>query len=201
MMSAKALVVVALAGAAALAAWRFWPEPSRSDAPKPATGEAKGAEPEAASSAGEGAPEAAAEGVGAMPAAPVRMRSGRRDDSDAEGGDRHAMSEQFAGEARNAEWASKREAEVDARAQSVLAAAATEAPAGAAPVTVGKAECRASTCRFQLKAGDTRSLARVLEWLGDERGFAGTAEDMLVEAVEKGDDGPRVVNLFLRYTR
>ncbi|HUS66000.1 MAG TPA: hypothetical protein VMZ28_15715 [Kofleriaceae bacterium] len=197
----KALVVVALAGAAALAAWRFWPEPTRPDAPEPAAGDGKGADPEVASSAAtEGAPEAAG-GAAAMPAGPVRMRSGRRDDSDAEGGDRHAMSEQFAGEARNPEWAAKREAEVDARAQAVLAAAATEAPAGAAPVTVGKAECRASTCRFQLKAGDTRSLARVLEWLGDERGFAGTAEDMLVEAVEKGDDGPRVVNLFLRYNR
>jgi hypothetical protein len=129
------------------------------------------------------------------------MRAGRRDDSDDEPGDRHAMSEQFAGEPRNPEWAAKREQEVDARAREVLAAAASEAPAGAAPVTAGKAECRASTCRFRLEAGDTRSLARVLEWLGDERGFAGTAEDMLVEAVEQGDDGPRVVNLFLRYAR
>ena len=201
-MPSKTLVIVVLVGAAGLAAWRFWPE---SGGAKPRAGQAKGAEPEAAAAASPGAAsgvERAPAAPPAMPAGPVRMRSsGRQGDNDREGGSRHAMSEQFAAEKRNAEWADAREREVDARAQEILAAAARDAPPGTAQVTAGKAECREHTCRFKLSAGDTRALARALEWLGDTSGFASSAEDMLVESVEKGEDGPRVVNLFLRYAR
>jgi hypothetical protein len=202
-MSARTLVVVALVGAAAFAVWRLWPEPERH--PNAGSADAKGvesgepqesvAEPPAA-----GDPDAPARP--AMPPAPTRMRATGDHDDDGDGaGDRHAISDEFAAEPRNAEWATPREAEVNRRAQEIVAAAAREAPPGATAVTAGKSECRAHTCRLKLSAGDTASLARTLEWLGDPRGFAGSAEDMLVEAVEKADDGPRVVNVFLRYAR
>lgn len=200
-MSSKALVVVALVGAAGLAAWRFWPQRGSAPEVEPKPAERQGTDPESGSGAAGARTSVPEAGIGAMPPGPVRMRSGRRDDSDEEGAPRRAMSDRFAGETRKPEWAEKREAEVDARAREILAAAARDAPAGAAAVTAGKAECREHTCRFQLRAGDTRSLARALEWLGDPNGFAGSAEDMLVEAVERGEDGPRVVNLFLRYAR
>ena len=194
---------MALAGAGALAAWRFWPESSSPHKAKPAPGEGKGADPEVASgSAGEGASAKAdqPEGPAEVLPGPVRMRSGRRTDDDGISDD-GAMSEEFAAEARNPEWAEKQEAEVDRRAQEILAASARDAPPGSRQVVATKSECRSHTCRFVLRAGDTRALARALEWLGDPDGFATSADDLRVEAIELGPDGPRVVNLFLRYAR
>lgn len=202
-MSARTLVLVALAGAAAFMIWRLWPEPDEGAGDRKAStpADAKGVESAAQeSTVDEEVPLEPDPPRAMVPPPPTRMRStggaGNGDDVD-----RHVMSDQFAAEPRNDEWAPAREAQVNARVVEILTAAAGEAPPGAAPVTAGKAECHTHTCRLKLTAGDTRSLARVLEWFGDPRGFSDSADDMLVEAVEKGDDGPRVVNIFLRYAR
>ena len=201
-MSARTLVLVALAGATGFMIWRLWPEPDRGagDRKGAAAADAKGVEAEPQESIAE--EEALLESDSprpVVPPPPTRMRSTGGGDGDEP--DRHVMSDEFASEPRNAAWARAREAQVNARVVEILTAAAGEAPPGAAPVNAGKAECHTHTCRLKLTAGDTRSLARVLEWFGDPRGFSDSADDMLVEAVEKGDDGPRVVNIFLRYAR
>ena len=127
-------------------------------------------------------------------AAPVRMRSSRPPGAES------ALASRFASEERDDEWARAREGEVAKRARTVLASAA-EGKKGQGAVKAGKVECRQRSCVVPLASPDPVALARAIEWLGEEQGFYRYADDMMVEAVERDEHGPRSVRVYLRFSR
>lgn len=193
-MSRRIWILLAAGSAAALVAWRLWPEPEQSS-----SGAASGATSASAPAGGESAPDSAHEdgprpAGRAMPPAPVRMQAR----SQAAAGPRAGLGVVFENESRNDEWAVKREEEVRVRAGRVLAAAA--AP-GREAASLGAVECRSRSCRFSVSAADPGALARAVEQLGEEDGFYRFAEQMTVETAERGEGGPRRVNVYLRFAR
>jgi hypothetical protein len=195
-MSRRIWILLAAGAALALVAWRVWPdggsdgsEPA-SPASAPTPGRAAGS---AADSAHEDGPPRTGPG-GRMPPAPVRMQAR----SQAPDAPRAGLGVVFENESRNDEWADKREEEVRVRAGRVLAAAATR---GREAASLGAVECRSRSCRFSLASTDPGTVARSIEQLGDETGFYRFADQMAVEAAEPGEDGPRRVNVYLRFSR
>ncbi|HLU65481.1 MAG TPA: hypothetical protein VKZ63_04370 [Kofleriaceae bacterium] len=196
-MTARRAGAIALWGALlAVAAWKLVPR----------GGEGRPDERAGAPPAGDPGPpgEAAPPGGGGedpgpaaarVPPAPVRMRASA---GAAAAPASASLAETFAAEERDPEWAAEREAEVARRAGEVLAAAAGE---GGAPARAGAVECRARTCRLAVSAGDPGDLARALEWLGGERGFYRFADDMVVVPRDRGEGGPRSLELYLRFSR
>jgi hypothetical protein len=188
----RRLWILLAIGGAALVAWRYWPAGSGEPAPAPAA-----TAPDSAAEGGLGAAAAVPGSPGRRraPPAPVRMqaRSGQ-----APLGPRAGVSVIFETEARNDEWAAPREEEVRVRAGRVLAAAS----AGRRPAaTLGAVECRSRSCRVAIAGDDPGALARAVEQLGEEGGFYRFAEQMTVEATERGEGGPRAVNIYLRFAR
>lgn len=120
------------------------------------------------------------------PPAPVRMQARSA------AGPRAGVAVIFDAEDRDDRWASEREAEVRVRAGRVLADAAT---------TLGDVECRSRSCRFSLASDDPVALSRAIERLGEDSGLDDIASQMTVEATEKGEGGPRRVNVYLRFER
>lgn len=177
-------IVLAVLAAAVLVAWRFWPS-GPSSASAPAAGEAGSQPGTATDSAHEDGP---------RPPAPVRMQARSR----VPAGPRPGLAVVFDGEDRNEEWAARREEEVRVRAGRVLAEAVA---GGRAAVSLGAIECRSRSCRISIGADDPAEVARAVERLGEEGGFYRFAEQMTVEAADPGDDGPRRVNLYLRFAR
>ena len=176
-------IVLAAFALAALVAWRFWPS-GPSSAPAPAAGEA-GSQPGTA-------PDSTHQD-GPRPPAPVRMQARSKTPA----GPHPGLAVVFDGEARNQEWAAGREEEVRVRAGRVLAETAA---GGRAAASLGAVECRSRSCRVSV-SGDPADVARAVERLAEEGGFYRFAEQMTVEAAEPSDDGPRRVNLYLRFAR
>lgn len=185
--------IVLAAGAVALIAWRLWPEDS-SDLPHPSETAAR----TGSDSAEEGGPatsRAPASKAAQPPPPPVRMRANSR----APAGPSPAVSVLFEVEPRNPEWASKREEEVRVRAAKVLSSAEREGRRP--PARLGTVECRSRSCRLSVSSDDPAVVARAIERLGEEDGFYRFADQMTVQAAEKGDDGPRRVDVYLRFSR
>lgn len=195
-MTSGRLVVLLAGGAAALAAaWWLWPRgESESRGHDGAAGSsAAGAEAGAKGTEAASSEEPASDTT--RPAAPVRLRSKRSDDHG-----NAALAEAFESEPRDDEWAARREAEVSARADQMIAAAAADG-SSREPVEAGAVECRSRTCRMTLRSTDPAALARALERIGDDRTLHGTAERMMVESLERGAGGPTRVRITLKFAR
>ena len=195
-MKGRGIAVLAVALAVAGAGWALWSRGgadggSSSSAGGNRAGEAaagEGAADEAAAGGGE-ADQAGSGGAARRPPAPVRMRS--------RGGGaagQPAVAQAFAAEERDARWAAEREDEVRRRAAAAIGG-------GDAPARAGPIECRARTCRVPLASDSPGDLARALEQLGDERGFYGLADDMLVTPTRMEKEGVLAVEVYLRFER
>jgi hypothetical protein len=177
-MDRRIWILLAIAGAALLA-WRLWPDRSSDSAPsRPAAGSAtdfaqEDGQPASASRRG-------------TPPKPVRMQARSAV------GPRAGVAVVFESEDRDDGWARPREAEVRVRAGRVVADATT---------TLGAVECRSRSCRFALASDDPVALSRAIERLGEDSGLRDIAAQMTVEATEKGEGGPRRVNVYLRFER
>jgi hypothetical protein len=196
-MSRRIWILFAAGAAASLVTWLLWPE-GRSPGTDPASPSAA-ADParpggSAADSAHEDGPRRTGPGS-RMPPAPVRMQARSQAPAGPRAGGAAAV---FEGESRNDEWAAKREEEVRVRAGRVLAAAAA---ADREQASLGAVECRSRSCRFSVASSDPAAVARAIEQLGEEAGFYRFADQMTVETAERGEGGPRQVNVFLRFSR
>lgn len=193
-MSRRIWIVLAAGAAAALLAWRLWPD-GRSAGSTPGAPHAGAAGATVADSATDSAQEdGPRRAPSRMPPAPVRMQAR----SQTPAGPRAGVSVVFDNESRNDEWANQREEEVRVRAGRVLAEAARAGRGGA---SLGAVECRSRSCRFAVASDDPAALARAIEQLGEEDGFYRFADQMTVEAAEPGEGGPRRVNVYLRFSR